>query len=144
MLHVHPQRGLEGWDIVPVYEDPREALLRRVQHRFPAHPVLMNIIKEYRKSGHLLDHHWALLKQVDVEQRTPSLHPEFEKKVVVWLRDLGLTLKDVEDLAIRRKGERLLAEQQTAVPRVLVVRKPLQAKSLQELRELIRKRREGG
>ena len=79
-----------------------------------------------------------MLESMDVGERGVSLSPDFEKQVKVWLMDLGLTLQDVMELSTRKKGERLLTSEQTTPPRVVVIRKPTQAKTIRELRELTR------
>lgn len=85
-----------------------------------------------------------MLESMDVGEKGVSLSPDFEKQVTVWLMDLGLTLQDVMELSTRKKGERLLTAEQTTPPRVVVIRKPTQAKTIQELRDLVRTNRKNG
>lgn len=82
-----------------------------------------------------------MLESMDVGEVETTLSPDFEKQVTVWLMDLGLTLQDVMELSTRKRGERLLTAEQTTPPRVVVVRKPTQAKTIKELRELVRTNR---
>lgn len=121
-----------------IYADPRKALLKRLLGRFPDDPGLRSIIRKYRKDGVLSDREWSALKSMDVGDTERTLSPEFERQAVLWLMDLGLTMADVLELSVRRKGERVLDEEHSPPPRVLVMKKPLQAKSIQELRELSR------
>ena len=79
-----------------------------------------------------------MLESMDVGERGVSLSPDFEKQVTVWLMDLGLTLQDVMELSTKKRGERLLTAEQTTPSRVVVIRKPTQAKTIRELRELTR------
>jgi hypothetical protein len=124
-----------------VYRDPREALFARLLERFPGNPTVRRIIGKYKKYGRLPDWEWKTLESMDVGEAGTTLSPDFEKQVTVWLMDLGLTLQDVMELSTRKRGERLLASEQTTPPRVVVVRKPAQAKTIKELRELVRTNR---
>lgn len=79
-----------------------------------------------------------MLESMDVGEVKAALSPDFEKQVMVWLMDLGLTLQDVMELSTKKRGERLLNAERSASPRIVVIRKPAQAKTIQELRELTR------
>jgi hypothetical protein len=121
---------------MPIYEDPRERLIRQVGERFPTNPTVQTIIRKYRMTRTLSDREWNALKSCLYEHgAVRSLDPKFELDVTVWLRDLGLTIQDVLDLAASRRAHRTLKDQQEPVGRVIVTRQTTQtAGSLQELR----------
>ena len=122
---------------MPIYKDPREALMDHLLRQSDLSPQIRLIIRKYRINGFLSRADWDLVEKAAAGYpKNPghSLDQAFQQQLTMWLRDLGLSVEDIMELSARKRRLREL-EQERGEGRVVVIRKPLQASSLHELRE---------
>lgn len=122
---------------MPIYKDPREELVDHLLRQNQLSPMIKLIIRKYRSNGFLSHEDWARLENEATKYpngRGRSLDPSFLRHLTLWLRDQGLTVEEVMELSDRKRRSREL-EHERGEGRVVVMRKPVQASSLHELRE---------
>lgn len=120
-----------------VYVDPREDLVRHLLGQSSLGDKPRAIIQKYRTKGFLSHEDWDFLARVATGypgRQARALDPAFVQPLTVWLRDLGLTVEDVMELSVRKRRSREL-EHERGEGRVVVIRGPVRAPSLHELRQ---------
>jgi hypothetical protein len=123
--------------VTTIYKDPREDLVDHLLGQSSLRAKPRAIIQKYRSKGFLLPEDWDFLERVAAGypgRRVRALDPAFDRQLSVWLLDLGLTVEDVMDLSGRKRKSREL-ERERGEGRVIVIRGPVRAPSLQELRQ---------
>lgn len=122
---------------MPAYQDPRVLLIERLEGlSCPKH--IRQIVLKFQRHGSITTPEWVTLREyAQLYGILPDkkLDPEFEGSLKLWLRDLGLTIEDVQNLSKIRRAQRALEQEPPAPARVLVPRK-IQGRSIQELRAL--------